>query len=207
MFATINLFWSYLVIGFYNLLDLSGIDNKDSMKWVYYTHLGKRYRIPLKKRQRGPSMRDRELEIFFDNNPNFEEEIRGPNGDYHGMLLDIKSHYKLHNPLPDQNWDHLLFKSTEQENRAYFEKLVNSQTFRDYLVEFLVDVTTLSRRFYTKLNDEYKARVSNLSDRPVEYCHDFTEHNSLLDEIPDEGLLEKYPFAAVYFDIVYPKEE
>jgi hypothetical protein len=206
MLATLNLFWSYLVIGFYNLLDLSGIDNKDSMKWVYYTHLGKRYRIPLKKRQRGPSMRDRELEIFFDNNPNFEEEIRGPNGDYHGMLLDIKSHYKLHNPLPDQNWHHLLFKSTEQENRAYFEKLVNSQTFRDYLVEFLLDVTTLSRRLYSKLNNEYKDRVSNLLNKPVEFCHDFTQHNALLDEIPDEGLFEKYPLAQ-YFVIFYDKQE
>jgi hypothetical protein len=206
MLATLSLFWSYLVIGFYNFLDLSGIDNKDSMKWVYYTHLGKRYRIPLKKRQRGPSMRDRELEIFFDNNPNFEEEIRGPNGDYHGMLLDIKSHYKLHNPLPDQNWDHLLFKSTEQENRAYFEKLVNSQTFRDYLVEFLLDVTTLSRRLYSKLNNEYKDRVSNLLNKPVEFCHDFTQHNALLDEIPDEGLFEKYPMAQ-YFATFYPKQD
>jgi hypothetical protein len=192
--STINLLWSYLVIGFYNFLNLSGLDNKDSMKWVYYTHLGKRYRIPLKKRQRGPSMRDPELEVFFENDQAFEEELRGPNGDYHGMLLDIKSHYKLHNPLPDQNWDNLLFKSSEQENRAYFEKLVNSQTFKDYLVEFLVDVTSLTRHLYNKLDNTYKNIFTNyLFNKQVEYSHDFTDAHAKLDEIQG-SLNDKYSY-------------
>lgn len=172
MLAYIILFFSVAKIYLYNLLNLSGIENKDSLKWIYYTYMGKKYRMPLKKKSRGPSVRDDDLQIYFESEPEFEEEIRGPFGDYHGMLAELKNHYNLFVP-PKNNWAHLFFGSNSIENRIYFKKLMESQQFRDFLVNLFVDMTSLSQKSFELLNDKYKNAIVEKFDQPVNLEYNF----------------------------------
>jgi hypothetical protein len=141
IWAYITTFYNFIRISYYDWLDLSGVkETRDpTLKWVYYTHLGKKYKIPIRKKRRGPSQRDYELQTLFSNEPEKEEEIRGPLGDYHGLLKEVKQVYGLElpetttirNPFPTIG--HFLFQSQGTEVTTCITKLLNNQLFQDYI--------------------------------------------------------------------------
>lgn len=81
---------NYCWIRFIDWLNVTGIENTSvpSIKWIVYTHLGQKYRIPI-KRPRGPvqNVDDDDLSGL---NPKIYNEIVGPFGNYHGQEALLK---------------------------------------------------------------------------------------------------------------------
>jgi hypothetical protein len=82
---------NYCWIRFIDWLDITGIQNTSvpSVKWIVYTHLGQRYRIPIKK-PRGPVERVGD-DDFSTLGPKIYNEIVGPFDDYHGQTELLKT--------------------------------------------------------------------------------------------------------------------
>lgn len=76
--------YNYCRILFIQWLDVTGIENseKPNVKWIVYTHLGTKYRIPIKK-IRGLHPPNNELSMVYPKE--LHEQIRGPYGDYHNQ--------------------------------------------------------------------------------------------------------------------------
>jgi len=151
-------------ISFFNWLDLSGIqDTSDpSVKWVYYTHLGKRYRLPIRKLRRGPSRRDEELSMLFQNNRDEESEVRGPLGDYHGMVHEVKQAYGLEMP-PSSDivnpWRHaaeFLFESKSEDVIDFVLKFYQDERVQGSMANIVDKFTRFTAGLYEIMDDEFR---------------------------------------------------
>lgn len=84
--------YNYLRILFIDWLDVTGIESSTSsnVKWIVYTHLGQKYRIPIKK-NRGPSAVSTVDQVAFSMKfGDKHKELLGPFGDYHGQQELLK---------------------------------------------------------------------------------------------------------------------
>lgn len=83
--------YQYCRIHFFEWLQVSGIESSSSsnVKWIVYTYMGHKYRIPFKK-TRGPSNTINPLLVAKFGN--MHDQVLGPYNDYHGqeeLLLNM----------------------------------------------------------------------------------------------------------------------
>jgi hypothetical protein len=75
--------YNFLYINFIDWLNISLIEDipNSKNKWIIYTHMGRKYRLPVVK-QRGINIIDQDIEKAF---PDIHDQLLGPFGDYHGQ--------------------------------------------------------------------------------------------------------------------------
>jgi len=91
----LNFAYNYVWITFLNWINVTCIENSgtSSIKWIVYTHLGQKYRIPV-KRPRGP-IEPIDAPFRSKVDPKIYNEMVGPFGDFHGQIDLIKQLFPL----------------------------------------------------------------------------------------------------------------
>lgn len=151
-------------INFLNWLNVSGLEiQNEKIKWIYYTYMGNRYRLPVKKVRRGPSKQEYELEEFFSNHKDELYELKGPFGDYHGKSDLIKEIYGLKS-LPDNdtvynpfiNMAELLFSSEGQQITKLIREILGNTHFHDFVELTGLNYSRLILDIYNLLDSDLK---------------------------------------------------
>lgn len=84
--------YNYLRISFIDWMDVTGIESSTSsnVKWIVYTELGEKYRIPIRK-NRGPTSVSTVDQVALSMKfGGLHKQLLGPYGDYHGQQELLK---------------------------------------------------------------------------------------------------------------------